>query len=308
MTTDRPVLGILLMVGFCVLAPMGDAIAKILGQTWQILPLLLARFVIQFVVLLPLCMSANAGRIQLSARGWRLTFVRTLLHIAGIAVFFEALRHLPLADAVAIAYVMPFILLLMGRVFLDEEVGLRRLAACVVGFSGTLMVVQPSFAEVGPVALLPIAVAFIFALFMIFTRKLAHETDPVTLQTVGGGIATVMLIPVAIFWTDVDPIFAAPGFDYALILALGLMGTCAHLILTWSLRFAPASTVAPIQYLEIPFAASIGWLVFRDFPNGLALIGIMVTMGAGLYVIAREQQIARAAMRQSSSPAPPAAE
>ena len=68
-----------------------------------------------------------------------------------------------------------------------------------------------------------------------------------------------------------------------------MIGTIAHLFMTWSLRFAPSATVAPVQYVEIPFAAFVGWVVFQDFPNGLALAGIVVTVAAGLYILLRER-------------------
>jgi drug/metabolite transporter (DMT)-like permease len=75
--------------------------------------------------------------------------------------------------------------------------------------------------------------------------------------------------------------------------------------MTWSLRFAPTSTVAPMQYLEIPFAAAVGLVLFGDFPNGLALGGIGVTVAAGLYVIARERAVSRSEPH-TPAPAPPA--
>ncbi len=78
-----------------------------------------------------------------------LTALRTVLHVAGVGVFFLALRYLPLADAVAIAFVMPFVMLLLGRFVLGETVGPRRMAACAVGFAGTLLVIQPSFVDGG---------------------------------------------------------------------------------------------------------------------------------------------------------------
>ena len=81
---------------------------------------------------------------------------------------------------------------------------------------------------------------------------------------------------------------------------MGVIGTVAHLLMTWSLRYAPSATLAPMQYLEIPFATLLGWLVFGDLPNGLAAIGIAVTVAAGLYVIHRER-------RASLAAAPPAA-
>src|SRR5687768_9206960 len=102
---DRPLLGVLLMLGFCVLAPMGDAIAKLLGASVPLGQLVAARFAVQAAILLPLC--ALTGRpLALGRRLLWLTALRTLLHIAAIGAFFTALRFLPLADAVAIAFVM----------------------------------------------------------------------------------------------------------------------------------------------------------------------------------------------------------
>lgn len=74
-----------------------------------------------------------------------------------------------------------------------------------------------------------------------------------------------------------------------------MLGTIAHLMITWSLRFAPSATLAPMQYLEIPIATLVGWAIFGDLPNGLAAVGIAVTVAAGLYVILRERTISRVA-------------
>lgn len=303
MTHDRPLLGILLMLGFCVVAPLGDSLAKVIGGTVPLLQLLLARFAIQAALLAPLAL--RAGVLRMPRRVVALSALRTGLHIVGIASMFVALRFLPLADAVAIAFVMPFIMLLLGRFVLGEEVGPRRLIACAVGFAGTLLVVQPSFAAVGAPALLPVLVAVFFALFMLVTRQIAKQADPIALQFVSGVIAVVFLLGL---WAVVDGLHAdltvirPSDRDIALLVALGVLGTLGHLLMTWSLRFAPSATLAPMQYLEIPFATLIGWLIFRDLPNGLAAVGIAVTVGSGLYIILRE----RAAARQPTRPAPPA--
>ncbi|MCE8525878.1 DMT family transporter [Ruegeria pomeroyi] len=303
MTADRPLLGIVLMLGFCVLAPMGDALAKLLGGTMPTMQLLLVRFAIQAVVLIPL-VQATGRPWQLRGRLLRLTALRTALHITGIWAMFTALRYLPLADAIAIAFVMPFIMLLLGKYVLGEEVGPRRLGACIVGFVGTLLVIQPSFAEVGLPALLPLLVAVVFALFMLVTRQLAKDTDPIALQAVSGVMASLVLAPVMLLGhlSGVEALtFVAPsGETIWLLLSIGLLGTAAHLLMTWSLRYAPSATLAPMQYLEIPVATAIGWLIFRDLPNGLAALGILITMAAGLYVILREQATARSAATGTS--------
>ncbi len=309
MTQDRPVLGIILMLGFCVLAPLGDATAKLLGPRVGVGELVAVRFAIQLAVLAPVVWLSGQN-LRVEHRLMRLITIRTVLHILGIAMMYMSLLYLPLADAVAIAFVMPFIMLLLGHYVLGEEVGHRRILACCVGFIGTLLVIQPSFAEVGWPALLPLGVAVDFALFMLVTRQVAKDVDPVVLQTVTGAMATAVLIPLLILVYPFDikglGIVIPTRSDLLLLLALGGLGTVAHLVMTWSLRYAPSATLAPMQYLEIPVAALVGWLVFRDFPDGLALVGIGITISAGLYILFREQSLsrqARAALDQGRSAA-----
>lgn len=299
---DRPLLGIALMLGFCVAAPMGDALAKLLYGVLPLGMLILTRFLFQAVILTPIVISSGRNW-RVTGRVRRLIIWRTVLHILGIAKMFTALGYLPLADAVAIAFVMPFIMLVLGKYVLHEQVGPRRLIACLVGFVGTMLVIQPSFATVGWPALLPLGVAVNFAFFMLLTRQIAKEIDPISLQAVSGWLATALLLPILLIGHLLDlPAlhFALPApdrmtTDMALVVAIGVVGTAAHLLMTWSLRYAPSATLAPMQYLEIPFATAIGWLIFGELPGTLAALGIAITLGAGLYIIWREQATQRAA-------------
>lgn len=297
MTSDRPVLGILMMLVFCVLAPLGDSIAKVLGGTIPLLQLLLVRFSIQGLLLAPIVIFSQRSFLMTRRVFW-LTVVRTLLHIFGVGAMFLSLRFLPLADAVAIAFVMPFIMLLLGKYVLSEEVGIRRMMACAVGFIGTLLVIQPSFAEVGAPALLPLMVAVDFALFMLVTRQIAKQVDPISMQSVSGFVATglllVLLFVALTFEWPIASLVTPNWTETALLLVIGVIGSIAHLFMTWSLRFAPSATLAPMQYLEIPVATLLGFLVFGDFPNGLAALGIAITIVAGLYVVFREHAVSRA--------------
>lgn len=300
MEQDKPLLGIFLMLGFCVVAPMGDAVAKLLGQSVPLGQLLFVRFAVQALLLIPLVWMT--GRVwRMRGRVFWLTLLRTVLHIMGIGAMFTALKYLPLADAIAIAFVMPFIMLLLGRYVLGEEVGSRRFIACIVGFVGTLLVVQPSFAEVGWPALFPLIVAVNFSFFMLVTRQIAKHTDPVGLQAVSGVMAICIMGP--ILWatrnSGFDPLtlIEPSAREWALLLTIGILGSLAHLLMTWSLRYAPSATLAPMQYLEIPVATIIGLLVFGDLPNGLAALGICITIAAGLYIVLRERAIARMAAR-----------
>lgn len=291
MQTDRPLLGIALMLAFCATATVADALAKLLGGHVALIHLIALRFAFQAALLVPLVL-ATGGRLVLTRRMLALNALRTALQVAGIGCMYLALRYLPLANAIAIAYVEPFLMLILGHYILREEVGPRRLIACAVGFAGTLLVIKPSFAEAGLPALLPLAVAVIFAAYMMVTRQISRSADALSLQANSGLIASAVLIPlvlIAPFGLPGPGVLLSTPQPWLLLAALGVTGTFAHLLMTWSLRFAPAATLAPVQYMEIPFATLTGYLIFRDFPDGLALGGIALTVASGLYIVWRER-------------------
>ena len=166
-------------------------------------------------------------------------------------------------------------------------------AGILVGFIGTLMVIQPSFQEVGFYALLPLLVAFIFAIFMLITRFITQENNVIKVQTVNGVIAVVLIAPALLIFKD----GSVPLFDFStissdkifLLISFGSVGTFALLSITWSLSYLPSATTAPLQYFEIPIVTLFGWLLFSELPNPLASAGIVITMASGLYVMFQEQ-------------------
>jgi len=287
MPKDNTRLGLLMMIGFCILAPASDAFAKILGDGIPVLQVVIARFMVQ---LLLIRRSLWTRRQDTWMRGDRvgLIILRSALLLLAVTFLFLSLRYLPLADAIAIAYVMPFLVLGVGWLTGDRASPLA-LGLCLLGFVGTLMVVQPSFSEIGWPALLPIAVAIFFTGFMFITRKISKYIDPIDLQAANGICAMAILLPIAIFGQAMEipilTIVSVSNIELLYLFGVGILGTLAHLMMTWALRFASAPTVAPIQYLEIPFATLYGWLIFKDFPNGLAALGIVITITAGLLVL-----------------------
>ena len=276
-----------MMIGFCVLAPASDALVKILGDGIPLLQVLIARFMAQ-LLLLRRNLWTSRHYTWMRADRIGLVILRSVLHLVAIAFFFLSLRYLPLADAIAIAYVLPFLILAVGW-FTGDRASPLTLGLCLLGFVGTLMVVQPSFADVGWPALLPIVVAVLFTGFMFITRKISKHIEPIDLQAANGVCAMVILLPIALVGKslEIPMLMMVPVSNVELLylIGLGVLGTLAHLMMTWALRFASAPTVAPVQYLEIPFAALYGWLIFKDLPNGLSAIGIVVTITAGLLVL-----------------------
>ncbi|MEO1689434.1 MAG: DMT family transporter, partial [Pseudomonadota bacterium] len=294
-TADRSVLlGIAWMAAFSIIAPGLDVFAKMAAATAPLGVIVLSRFVVQATLLGAVTWLA---RRPLPARAdLPLHALRGVLIAAATLMFFAALRRMPLADAIAVFFVEPLILTALSALLLGERVGWRRWTACGVGFAGVLLVVQPNFAAAGPAALFPLGAAVCFALYLILTRRLSPRTDPFPMQTLaalsGGAVIGAALLIGQGTGTDFDPRWPV-GEEWALLLGLGVFSTVSHLCVVMSLRHAPASVVAPVQYLELACAAFYGWAVFGDVPVAAAWAGMAIISASGLYVWHRERAAAR---------------
>ncbi|MEO3414418.1 DMT family transporter [Roseovarius sp. CAU 1744] len=299
MARDRTLYGILLMVGFSLIAPLMDSMAKLIGDAVAVGQIAATRFLVQSALLLPL--AALMGWMHRPDRAeLGLHLARSALLMVATAFFFTAVRFMPIADAIAIFFVEPFILTLLGGWLLGEQVGLRRYIACVVGFGGALLIIQPSFQELGPVSLLPLVTALCFAFYMILTRRMATRMHPITLQVYTGLAALVIAVPV--LWvfdgSNIGPLDPAwpEARELKLLAALGIIATISHICISFALSLAPASVLAPLQYLEIVGATIFGFYIFGDLPDGLTFVGIALIVGSGLYVFVRERAMQRRPM------------
>lgn len=302
MGRDHTLYGILLMVGFSLIAPLMDSMAKLIGDAVAVGQIAATRFAVQSALLLPL--AALMGWLHRPDRSeLGLHLVRSVLLMVATAFFFTAVRFMPIADAIAIFFVEPFILTLLGGWLLGEQVGPRRYIACAVGFGGALLIIQPSFQELGAVALLPLVTALCFAFYMILTRRMATRMHPITLQVYTGLAALVIAVPV--LWsfngTGIGPLDPSwpEARELKLLAALGLIATISHVCISFALSLAPTSVLAPLQYIEIVGATFFGFYIFGDLPDGLTFIGIALIVGSGLYVFVRER-----AMQRRPTPAP----
>lgn len=304
-STDNVLLGVALMLGFCVTAPLLDVAAKLASSSVPIGQITAARFIVQCSLMAPFIFIMGVS-VRIKREQWLPLVLRSLLLLSATFCFIAAIRVMPLADALAIVFVAPFIVLLVGKFYLGEDVGLRRIAACIVGFVGVLFVIQPSFAAFGAVALIPLGTAVAFAFYILVTRGLSRQMHPVALQFHTGLVASLFCIPVLVFAQGsgseyLDPIWPE-GIAWLWLFGAGFFATVSHMMMTYALSLAPSATLAPLQYFELPVATVFGYLVFNDFPNTLSLIGIAIIIGAGLYMIHRERVVAGQLITERAAP------
>jgi len=296
LSTDKILTGVALMLGFCLTAPLLDVAAKLASSSVPVGQITAARFIVQCVLMAPV-IGIMGLSLHVSREQWLPLVLRALLLLIATFCFVSAISVMPLADALAIVFVAPFIVLMFGKFYLGEDVGPRRIVACLIGFVGVLFVIQPSFAAFGVVALIPLGTAVAFAFYILVTRGLSRKMHPVTLQFHTGLIASLFCSPVLFLAQgsgseSFDPVWPE-GIAWLWLFGVGFFATLSHMMMTYALSLAPSSTLAPLQYFELPVAALFGYLVFQDFPNVLSLIGIAIIIGAGLYMIHRERITAR---------------
>jgi drug/metabolite transporter (DMT)-like permease len=292
--------GLILMALAMTILPCMDGIAKYMSTFQAMSPGQVAfyRFFFQMLLTLPFLVAISGREAFRVKRPW-MNLLRGALHASATLLFFTSIKYMPLADAFAIYFVEPFMLTAMSALFLGEKVGWRRWSAIVIGFGGAMIVIQPSFEIFGLKALLPIACAFLFALYLFLNRAIGDADPPLTMQTIAGLGGTVFmgLALVAGHWTgNADFELALPGstFTLVILLVLGLLSGYGHLLVVHAFRLAPVSILAPFQYFEIISATILGFLVFGDFPSASKWLGVAIIVGSGLYIIWRERKAAKA--------------
>ncbi|MBO3760881.1 DMT family transporter [Ciceribacter sp. L1K23] len=293
--TNRIVHGLGLMVLAMLLAPLIDVFSKLATQTASPAMITAGRFLFQALFMLPFVM-ANSGWRGLSWRQSKYHAIRAVLITLSMICFVATLAVMPVADAVAIFFVEPIILTVLASIFLKETIGWRRYLACVVGFIGAMIVIRPSFQEVGFITLLPIVTAFCVAVFALMTRALSQKEDPWTMQfqmSLWGLPICAVVLFVGNF-AGFAPL--TPSLPDSLTIAwmagVGFAAALSGILAVFAYREAPASVLAPMQYLEIVSATLSGWLVFGDFPNAVKWLGISIIIGSGLFIIWRERRAA----------------
>ncbi|MEL6437224.1 MAG: DMT family transporter, partial [Pseudomonadota bacterium] len=268
--------------------------AKLLGEREIMSPgqLTFFRFFIQMVVCMVVLVWMLGPRGLIVQRFW-INFVRgALLGVASL-VFFIAIKYMPLPDAIAVFFVEPLILTLLSFIILRERVGWRRILAVVIGFCGAIIVIQPSYSIFGPVSLLPLVTAALFAVYMLLNRVAGREDSALAMQWVSGlgGSAVVlgaMLLALPFGTGDLAFSFNTELSVWAMVIVMGSFGLSGHYLFVRALQLAPASLIAPLQYLEIVSAAAFGYFMFSDFPTLWKWVGIAIIVLSGLFVFSRE--------------------
>lgn len=277
---------VLMLTGFFVFAAV-DTIAKFL--TTELHPLQVVRTRQLGLLAIALVLVARSGLRVLSTRRPALQIARGALAVGSAASFIFAVSRVPLADAIAVSFVAPFVVTVLGALVLREPVGIHRWTAVVIGLLATLIVIRPGLGVIHPAMFLVVLAATLFAFRQVLSRVImAHDSTATTVAytaLTGSALLTLALPFICTMPTS-------PRTYVLLVAVAGLAGLGEYLLIR-ALEIAQAVVVAPMQYTLIIWSTMYGYLVFGQFPDGWTWVGTAIIIATGLHTMNRERRAKR---------------
>lgn len=279
-----------------------DMAIKVLSGDYALHQVVMLRSMAGMVMLLAVMLPLAGGFPALRTRRLGLHLLRGCCVVFANMSFFLGLAALPIAEGVAIFFVSPLIITVFSVVFLGEQVGWRRWTAIAVGFVGVLVVLRPGTEVFQLASLFPVAAAFGYATLHMLTRYIGRTESALTMSFYIQ--LTFILVSAGIGLSVGDGRFAGTGDaslefllrawvmpeggDWAILAAIGAATAFGGFFISQAYRVAEAAVVAPFEYVAIPLAVLWGVLVFDEWPDAVAWIGIALIAGAGLFMVWRE--------------------
>lgn len=292
----RPFIGILLAVAAVSCFSVLDSLAKHLTQSYPLPMVIWARYFIHAVIMVALLWPRMGVRL-LATRRRGLQLARGIVLGLSTLFFVTGLSMMPLAEASAITLIAPILLTLLARRFLRERAPPGTWWALAVSFAGVLLIVRPGGQVFGVAAIFPVATALCAAIYQLLTRRLAGIDDGLATLFIGALVATVMTtLLVPWFWET-----PRSAFDALLFVSMGAAGAFSHFLLVRAFERAPASLLAPFMYLQVVAALSLGWLVFGNFPDLVALAGMGLIALTGVAMALRSQMTPAQRVREQAA-------
>ena len=295
-------IGIMSAVGAAFFFSFNDMAIKFLSGDYALHQVVLIRSCIGMAVLMAVIVPLEGGLKILKTRRLAMHLFRGGCVVFANMTFFLALAAMPLADAVAIFFVSPLIITVFSVIFLSETVGPRRWVAVGIGLAGVIIMLRPGSAGFQLVALLPLAAATGYATLHVLTRKIGGTESAGTMTfyiqvtfiavsaaiglAVGDGRFAVQADPSLEFllrqWVRPDPA------DALIFVAIGVSSTAGGYLISQAYRLCEAGLAAPFEYAAMPMAIFWGFMVFGEWPDNIAWIGILLIVSGGLYMFWRE--------------------
>lgn len=269
--------------------PFSDAIGKWLSSTYSPMQITFFRFLLQAILIY---FVARVLRKKIGA--FKTIYLYLAFFISScMFLLFWGLMYLPLANNIALFFIEPLVLTVLSIVFLKEKVTRALVIVLFVGLLGTMIIIRPNWSAYGTAAILPILAAIFYALYLMTIRVSKDIKDVLTMQFWIGIIASVFTSVLFLLAQPFDlEVLSFNKIEHSLwwlVFLLAVVTIVSQLLISNALYYANASLLASFQYLEIISATLLGWIIFNDIPDRLTMLGAIIVIFSGVYLIKVER-------------------
>ncbi len=301
MKNNNPKGIILILIGMLIFS-IQDSIMKYIYNSVSLYEIYLIRTLVSFSIIL-LFLKLTKKPIIFKTHYPFLTFCRVILFFFGFSSFYVSLTIMPLVTATALFFVTPFLITVLAKFFLKDQIGLRRWSAVIIGFIGVYIILNPNFDNFNYLKLTPILCAFCYSLSMIIIKKTSDKDDVYQQMfqfyigaliisgtfyfLIGDGQYNTINNPAAQFifreW------FSNLEFSLIYLIILGFTASVGFLLLFSAYRIASPAVVSPFEYSILVWSSLSGWFFFDEIPGIRTIFGIILIVCGGVYIFIREK-------------------
>ncbi len=281
-----------------------DAAIKFLSGGYALHEVVLIRSLLGLLIVVGIIAPLTDGWAIMRTKRLPMHLLRGLLVVTANMTFFLGLAAMPLAEAVAIFFISPLVITMFSVVFLGEQVGPRRWAAIFVGFVGVIIMMRPGTETFRMASFLPLFAAVCYAGLHMMTRLIGRTESAATMAFyiqitfILVSLAMGLVVGAGQFADQSDPsleflfrawVWPEPA-DTLVLISLGIGSGIGGFLISQAYRVAPAAVIAPLEYIALPLSVLFGVLVFGEWPDAVAFIGMAFILGSGLFTLWREAQ------------------
>ncbi len=262
-----------------------DGVAKWLVLSLPVVQVVWVRFFLHTVitggVLVP-----QLGLCLFKTKHPKWQIIRGLMLATMTGTNFWALQYLQLAQTGSVQFSVPILIALISVIGFGEKIDTGRWIAIFIGFVGVFVIIRPGTEAFHPAILLCVIGAILYASFNILTRRLARDDHPGATQWTSAFVASVVLAPFALWQWQMPH----GWLQWSLLILTGCLGGFGHWAIASAHRYASAAVLGPFLYQQIIYMTLLGWLIFNQVPDHFMVVGTLIVVAAGLYLLWREFQ------------------
>jgi drug/metabolite transporter (DMT)-like permease len=249
------------------------------------------RFFLGLVIILPYIVK-NKDAV-LKTTHLKQHFLRAILGLPAMLIYFSALVLLPIEKLTAISFVVPLIVTILAVFFLGEKIYIYRTLALILGFSGMLVIIRPGFVDISIGVYMVLFSALLWSINIIITKKISKDDSAITILAYQSIFMSLLSFFIVLFFWEMPSL---KTFTYLILAAM--CGTVLHLTLNHAFKLVDVSMTQPYSFLNLVFASIIGYFVFDEMPDLYTWIGALIIFTGVLIISYREMKLDKEIIRK----------